>query len=53
METWTASVPAERELLDRFRDEIAVLVPCTTFGNSIDLAYYARLSEEYGIPLVG
>ncbi|MBV8362788.1 MAG: DegT/DnrJ/EryC1/StrS aminotransferase family protein [Deltaproteobacteria bacterium] len=52
METWTASVPAERELLDRFRDEIAVLVPCTTFGNSIDLAYYERLSEEYGIPVV-
>jgi len=52
VETWTSSVVAERELLDRFRDEIAIVVPCTTFGNAIDLAYYEWLSEEYGIPMV-
>jgi dTDP-4-amino-4,6-dideoxygalactose transaminase len=51
-ETWTSSVLAERELLDRFRDEIAVVVPCTTFGNTVDLAYYEQLSDEYGIPVV-
>src|SRR5262249_15050891 len=29
-----------------------IVVPCTTFGNAIDLAYYEWLSEEYGIPMV-
>jgi len=52
METWTSSMVAERELLDQFDGEIAVLIPCTTFGNAIDLAYYEQLSDEYGVPVV-
>jgi dTDP-4-amino-4,6-dideoxygalactose transaminase len=51
-DTFIASADAEEELLEKRAGEIAVMVPCTTFGNTIDLARYSRLSQTYGIPVV-
>ncbi len=49
---WTACPADEARLLARYGDEIAVLMPCTTFGNPIDLARYDRIFEQTGIPVV-
>lgn len=49
---WTACAQDEDRLLARYGDEIAVLMPCTTFGNPIDLARYDRIFEQTGIPVV-
>jgi dTDP-4-amino-4,6-dideoxygalactose transaminase len=49
---WSLSARAEAELLDRYGDRIAVIVPYATFGNCIDLAHYDRLTERYGVPVV-
>lgn len=49
---WGASAEAEAELLDRFGDQVAVIVPYATFGNAIDLDHYARLRERYGVGIV-
>jgi dTDP-4-amino-4,6-dideoxygalactose transaminase len=51
-DTWLASPSAEKELLDRYGDKIAVIVPYATFGNNLDLDHYERLSNQYGIPVV-
>jgi dTDP-4-amino-4,6-dideoxygalactose transaminase len=51
-ETWLPGVDSESALLDRYGDEIAVLLPNATFGNCLDLDRYKRLSAEFGIPLV-
>jgi len=50
--TWCASANAEEELLWRYRDEIAVVMPYAAFGYSIDLARYERVTERYGIQVV-
>ncbi|MGI4852952.1 MAG: DegT/DnrJ/EryC1/StrS family aminotransferase [Janthinobacterium lividum] len=49
---WSADPSAELQLLDRYRDEIAVIVPYATFGYDIDLAWYETLQQAYGIPVV-
>ncbi len=49
---WTACLQHEAQLVAQYGDEIAVLMPCTTFGNPIDLAHYDRLSAQMGIPVV-
>jgi dTDP-4-amino-4,6-dideoxygalactose transaminase len=51
-DTWLAAPTAEKRLLDRYGDEIAVIVPYATFGNNLDLNRYEKLSNEYGIPIV-
>ena len=51
-DTWLASPSAEKELLDRYGDKIAVIVPYATFGNNLDLDHYERLSSQYGVPVV-
>jgi dTDP-4-amino-4,6-dideoxygalactose transaminase len=51
-ETWLPSADAEAELIARYGDEIAVMVPNATFGNCLDLARYHAISVERGIPLV-
>jgi dTDP-4-amino-4,6-dideoxygalactose transaminase len=51
-DTWLASPSAEKELLDRYGDKIAVIVPYATFGNNLDLDHYERLSNQYGVPVV-
>ena len=49
---WSACREAEEELIARYGDEIAVIVPYATFGTCIDLDRYARLSDRTGIPVV-
>ena len=49
---WSPSAAAEEALLERYGDQIAVIVPYATFGNCIDLAHYDRLTRDYGVPVV-
>ena len=51
-ETWLPDADAEATLLERYGDEIAVMVPNATFGNCLDLGRYQRLSAAHGIPVV-
>ncbi|WP_263377746.1 DegT/DnrJ/EryC1/StrS family aminotransferase [Granulicella paludicola] len=51
-DTWLGSEAAEEELLCRYKDEIAVVIPCTTFGNSIDMARYDRYHRRYDVDIV-
>jgi len=51
-QTWLPSADHEEELLKRYQDEIAVVVPYATFGNSLDLRRYDELSENFGVPIV-
>ncbi|WP_204350807.1 DegT/DnrJ/EryC1/StrS family aminotransferase, partial [Klebsiella pneumoniae] len=44
---WAASAGAEEAALARHAGEVAVLLPYDTFGTCIDLARYARLSEQH------
>ncbi|WP_137862253.1 MULTISPECIES: aminotransferase class I/II-fold pyridoxal phosphate-dependent enzyme [unclassified Sphingomonas] len=49
---WAASAGAEEAALARHAGEVAVLLPYDTFGTCIDLARYARLSEQHDIGVV-
>jgi dTDP-4-amino-4,6-dideoxygalactose transaminase len=49
---WASCHAAEEELLARYGDQIAVIVPYATFGNCIDLERYGRLAERHGVSLV-
>lgn len=49
---WAACAEAEEAALARHAGEIAVLVPYDTFGTCIDLARYARLSEQHDVCVV-
>lgn len=51
-ETWCSSADAEDALIDRYRGEIACVVPYAPFGSAIDLDRYARLSKDLGIGVV-
>jgi dTDP-4-amino-4,6-dideoxygalactose transaminase len=51
-DTWLPAPSSENELLDRYADEIAVIVPYATFGNNLDLNRYDLLSSKYNIPVV-
>lgn len=51
-ETWLPSQDAEDALLDRYRDEIAVVVPYATFGNNLDLRRYDRIADRWNLPIV-
>jgi len=51
-DTCIPSADAEAQLLEKYAGEIAVMIPCTTFGNTVDLARYQRLSQTHGIPVV-
>jgi len=51
-DTWLPSPQAEDELLDRYGDEIAVIVPYATFGNDLDLDRYSRLARDRSIGIV-
>ncbi len=46
------SPAAEEDLLHRYNDEVAVVMPYATFGNAIDLSRYKTLSERFGVPVV-
>jgi dTDP-4-amino-4,6-dideoxygalactose transaminase len=49
---WAADPAAETALLQRHAGDVAVIVPYATFGFPIDTAYYRRLQEETGVPVV-
>jgi dTDP-4-amino-4,6-dideoxygalactose transaminase len=49
---WALSERAEEDLLVRYGAAVAVVVPYATFGNSIDLARYDRLSKRHNVPVV-
>lgn len=50
--TWMPCLRSLERLLHLYRDQIAVMVPCATFGANLDLSDYARLSSQWGIPVV-
>lgn len=49
---WSADRDSELELLEKYHDQIAVVVPYATFGYSIDLSHYEAIQRRYGIPTV-
>lgn len=51
-DTWMADPESERALLERYKDEVAVIVPYATLGNCLDTTRYDRISETYGVPVV-
>jgi dTDP-4-amino-4,6-dideoxygalactose transaminase len=51
-DTWQASPSSLRDLIVQFSDEIAVIVPYATFGQSLDLSAYQALSSDYELPVV-
>jgi dTDP-4-amino-4,6-dideoxygalactose transaminase len=51
-ETWLPSRTAEEALLARYGERVAVVIPCATFGNSLDLAGYERLARRFNVPVV-
>jgi dTDP-4-amino-4,6-dideoxygalactose transaminase len=51
-ETWMLSHEHVQNLIESYRDKIAVIIPYATFGNCLDIQYYEELSAREGIPLV-
>ncbi len=51
-QTWLLDPKLEREIIDQRADEIAVVVPCATFGSMVDLDQYTALQKRTGIPVV-
>ncbi len=49
---WSADRSSERQLLERYGDQIAVVVPYATFGFDIDLGWYEEIQRVYSIPVV-
>lgn len=49
---WSADRSSEQELLEKYHDQIAVIVPYATFGYSIDLSWYEEVHRRYGIPAI-
>ena len=50
--TWAADPAAETEMLRKYIDNIAVVMPYATFGYSIELERYTRIAQQLGIPAV-
>lgn len=50
--TWLPSPTAEEDLLDRYGDQISVIIPYATFGNNLDLDRYRHLSNLFEVPIV-
>ena len=49
---WAASERSEMAMLQKYRDQIAVIVPYATFGYDIDLARYDLITQRFGVPVV-
>lgn len=50
--TWTPDRFEEERLLDRYGDDIAVVMPYATFGYPIDLGHYETIAARRGVPVV-
>lgn len=51
-ESWLPSSSEEDRLIEKYGDDLAVVVPYATFGNPINVSRYNRMSREYGLPVV-
>jgi dTDP-4-amino-4,6-dideoxygalactose transaminase len=51
-DTWLPSSESIEKLLKEHKGEVAVIVPYSTFGNGLDLAWYETLQHKTGIPVV-
>lgn len=51
-ETWLPDPRAEERLLERYGRKIALILPNASFGNSLDLSHYDRLSMLHRVPVV-
>jgi dTDP-4-amino-4,6-dideoxygalactose transaminase len=51
-DTWLPCRRSEDALLERYGDEVALVVPYATFGNNLDLDRYIELSAKRSIPVV-
>lgn len=49
---WTASAASEDALLDRYGEQIAVIVPYDTFNTGLDLVRYEEYARKYGVGVV-
>jgi dTDP-4-amino-4,6-dideoxygalactose transaminase len=49
---WSADKASEQRLLEKYHDQIAVVMPYATFGSSIDLEWYEEIRRTYGIPVI-
>ena len=50
--TWALDAAAEEALLQRYRGQVAVVMPYATFGADIDLARYEAMQARRNIPVV-
>ena len=50
--TWLMDTAREADIVGRRADEIAVIVPCATFGSTVDFEHYTALRDRTGIPVV-
>jgi dTDP-4-amino-4,6-dideoxygalactose transaminase len=51
-QTWLPCLESERRILEKFGDEIAVVVPYATFGADLDLDRYQSWAERFGVSVV-
>lgn len=51
-ETWLPSREAEQRLMERHGEDIAVILPYATYGNCLDLNWYAALAARTGVGVV-
>jgi dTDP-4-amino-4,6-dideoxygalactose transaminase len=49
---WSADAASELRLIQKYRDQIAVIVPYATFGYDIDLNWYEEIQRRFNIPVV-
>ena len=50
--TWLACAESERKVLEQYGDQIAVILPCATFGLPFDSDRYRAYESEYGCATV-
>jgi dTDP-4-amino-4,6-dideoxygalactose transaminase len=50
--TWLACPNSENALLERYGNDIALIVPYATFGNNLDLCHYEKIARERRVPVV-
>lgn len=52
IKTWLPCKKSQLEILEKFEDRIAVIVPYATFGNNLDLYWYEEIKRKLKIPVV-
>ncbi len=49
---WLASEASEQAIMDEYGERVAVMVPCATFAQSLDLSRYRTFEARYGCATV-